>query len=421
MGEGSDVMRRFKTLSVFLLGVFVFAALPVRPCTVAVVSGKATPDGRPLLWKNRDTGTPYNHVIYIKGKKYDFIGITNSSDAYGNSIWSGVNSSGLCIMNSMSYNINTGTDKNTAPKSSLGNGRLMRLALEKCADVDEFEAFLKETEGKRNVDANFGVIDAQGGASFFETGSHSHVRLDAGNPEIAPEGYIVRTNFSYTGAPRAGAGYIRFNRMSKLFLEASAAGGITHDWILTTASRDMVNSLTGIDPLQGVLPAHSRDHRYFYMADSITRNTAISTTVFHGAKKGEDPAAVTMWARIGHPLCSAALPLWVCGGEKLGITYGEPHAPMERFADYWHKRIFPLSGGSRDRYLDLAPVINKNGTGILTRLISIEENILLQTESLLKGQSPSQESLVKIQEMIQEEAVKLLSRNFPRASQEAGF
>ncbi|MFO7865751.1 MAG: carcinine hydrolase/isopenicillin-N N-acyltransferase family protein [Candidatus Aminicenantes bacterium] len=414
-------MRNFKTLSVFLIVTIVFIVLPAWPCTVAVISGKATPDGRPLLWKNRDTGTPYNHVIYIQGEKYDFIGIANSSDAYGNSIWSGVNSAGLCIMNSMSYNINTGADKNKTPHSSLGNGRLMRLALEQCATVEEFEAFLKETEGKRNVDSNFGVIDAQGGASFFETGNHSHVRLDAGDPEMAPEGYIVRTNFSYTGAPRTGAGYIRFNRISKLFLEASATGGITHNWILISASRDMVNSLTGIDPLRGKLPAHSRDHRYFHMADSIARNTAISTTVFHGVKKDEDPAAVTMWTRVGHPLCSVALPLWVCGGEKLGITYGEPHAPIERFADYWHKRIFPLSGGSRDRYLNLAPVINKNGTGILTRLISIEQDILHATETNLKGKPRSQELLVKTQLMMQEKAVKLLFRNFPRASQAAGF
>ena len=30
-------------------------AEPVLACTSAVVSGKVTPDGRPLLWKKRDT------------------------------------------------------------------------------------------------------------------------------------------------------------------------------------------------------------------------------------------------------------------------------------------------------------------------------------------------------------------------------
>ena len=40
-------------------------AEPVLACTSAVVSGKVTPDGRPLLWKNRDTDYLRNHVAYI--------------------------------------------------------------------------------------------------------------------------------------------------------------------------------------------------------------------------------------------------------------------------------------------------------------------------------------------------------------------
>ncbi len=406
-----------------ILILFLLAALcssgQVWTCTVAVVSGKATPDGRPLLWKNRDTGDPYNHAVYIKGDKYNFIGIINSMDPFGVSIWSGVNSAGFCIMNSMSYNIDAGNNNNS--NSGPGNGELMRLALERCATVDDFETLLKETAGKRIVDANFGAIDAQGGAVFFETGDERYIRLDADDPKIAPEGYIMRTNYSFTGESLQGAGYIRFDRMSRLFQRAYASGGITHEWILTTASRDMVNSLTGVNPLTVELPAHNRDHKYFYMADSLARNTATSTTVFHSVKKGEDPAFTVMWTRIGHPLCSVALPLWVRGGDRLGITSGNPHAPIERFADYWHKRIFPLKGGSRDKYLDLAPVINKSGNGILERLVSIEEDILWTTESLLAGPAPAAEELAEIQASVQDRTVKLLSQKFPLASRSAGF
>lgn len=35
--------------------VFLGSAGPLSACTSAVISGKVTPDGRPLLWKNRDT------------------------------------------------------------------------------------------------------------------------------------------------------------------------------------------------------------------------------------------------------------------------------------------------------------------------------------------------------------------------------
>ena len=34
------------------------SAEPLSACTSAVISGKVTPDGRPLLWKNRDTDFP---------------------------------------------------------------------------------------------------------------------------------------------------------------------------------------------------------------------------------------------------------------------------------------------------------------------------------------------------------------------------
>ena len=47
-----------------LLAAGILAVLPgpgrADECTTAVVSGSATPDGRPLLWKNRDTDEANN-------------------------------------------------------------------------------------------------------------------------------------------------------------------------------------------------------------------------------------------------------------------------------------------------------------------------------------------------------------------------
>ncbi|MGZ5556375.1 MAG: peptidase C45, partial [Candidatus Aminicenantales bacterium] len=37
------------------------------PCTLAVMSGKATANGRPLMWKNRDTSDPNNKLMAFKG------------------------------------------------------------------------------------------------------------------------------------------------------------------------------------------------------------------------------------------------------------------------------------------------------------------------------------------------------------------
>ena len=63
-----------------LLCLLAGSVMPTWACTSAVVSGRATPDGRPLLWKHRDTDFLKNHVEYVKGEKYDFIAVVNSED-----------------------------------------------------------------------------------------------------------------------------------------------------------------------------------------------------------------------------------------------------------------------------------------------------------------------------------------------------
>ena len=54
------------------------SAGPLSACTSAVISGKVTPDGRPLLWKNRDTDFPQNSVRYFSGGRYPFVAVVNS-------------------------------------------------------------------------------------------------------------------------------------------------------------------------------------------------------------------------------------------------------------------------------------------------------------------------------------------------------
>lgn len=401
-------------------------AIPVRPCTVAVISGKATPDGRPLLWKNRDTHDFENKVVFIRGQKYDFIGIINTKDTEIKQVWAGTNSAGLCVMNSALYNVNidaqTGNPvPNKADDPRLREGALMRLALETCATVDEFEQLLNSTAGNRAVAANFGVIDATGGASIFETDNAGHTRFDANDPKVAPEGYILRTNFSFTGKPNAGSGYIRYDRAGEL-VHAKVPTGLTPEWILNTVGRDMVNGLTGINPLAEPLPAHALDSRLYFMNDSLARPSATCAVVFQGVLPDEDPVRTIMWTRLGHPLCSVTLPIWVAGGENLGMLTGAGEAPLDRFAlDMWAK-IYPYKGGNRGNYLDLAPAVNAAGTGILTRLIKIEHKLYHLADRLLGSAAKlDRETVIKIQVEMETRARELLRQEFGACAEKAGI
>ena len=99
-------MKHLNTI-LFALSIFLLSNQS-NACTVAVISGKYTKDGRPLLWKNRDTPALNNQIVYFDDGKYSYIGLVNSHDIEGKSVWIGQNSAGFAVMNSASYNLNIG-------------------------------------------------------------------------------------------------------------------------------------------------------------------------------------------------------------------------------------------------------------------------------------------------------------------------
>ena len=155
-------------------GIFLFS-LAVQACTVAVISGDVTVDGRPLLWKNRDSSFFENEVAFFHGPRYDFIGVINKNDT--TQVWMGENTAGFAIMNAESLD---------QPGDSIDTeGFFMKKALGVCATLQDFELLLRQTNRTgRGTKANFGCIDAKGGAAFYETGNKSFVKIDSKNPLV---------------------------------------------------------------------------------------------------------------------------------------------------------------------------------------------------------------------------------------------
>lgn len=178
-------MRRRKALLFVFLSLVIFIIQPVgeraSACTLIVASGRATASGRPLLWKNRDASNVLNKLMYFNGKKYNFIGLINSTDASGQEIWGGLNEKGLAIINSQADDLALRQKK----FDGADNGVLMKMALGECATVDEVEKLLQREKGRHDLSANFGVIDALGGAVFFETSSEYYTRFDTADKKVA--------------------------------------------------------------------------------------------------------------------------------------------------------------------------------------------------------------------------------------------
>lgn len=159
----------------FVIGILlIFSSLLAEACTAVIVSGKATPDGRPILWKHRDTDQFQNAIRYFADGKYTSIGLIDSDDPEGKMVWAGYNSAGFAIINTASYNL---ISKDTV-KLKDQEGVVMREALKVCATVEDFEKFLSNRLKPLGVEANFGVIDAKGGAAWFETDNYHFKKLN---------------------------------------------------------------------------------------------------------------------------------------------------------------------------------------------------------------------------------------------------
>jgi hypothetical protein len=367
---GRSLLRPASPLA---LAVAVFAAPPsVFGCTTAVISGAATADGRPILWKNRDADNLANQLVYNDDGRHAFVGLIDTGDAAGMKIWAGVNDAGFAIMNSASYNIEEDDEE--------ADGELMRLALQSCASLAEFQALLERTNpGGRAVASNFGVIDAKGGAAYFETSRKAYKRFDATDPALAPRGLLVRSNFSDSGDDQRGSGTLRRRRASALLEASAAARTLDAPSLLSTIARDVANEALGSDPL-GAAPAPGP---YAYIGDSICRDATAAAVVIAGVKPGENPLLATAWVILGQPITGVAVPAWVAAKSvpaELAVS-PEP-APLTRAFDAVKALFFPATRGELKRFASVE-ALRANDRRVVEGLLAIErKNVLAAGEAL---------------------------------------
>jgi len=374
-------MIRLTTLPAILMILGVISIGDSKACTTAILSGKATVDGRPLLLKHRDSGFTQNRLMYFNDGEFNYIGLVNSEDSIGKEVWSGANSAGFAIMNSASYNLN---DTDTT-KLKDQEGIIMKEALRTCTTLSDVENLLNKWTKPMGTESNFGVIDAQGGAAYYETTNFSFKKIDVTNPSVASEGYIIRTNYSTTGTADGGYGYIRFTTAESLFKSAREKNQLSYQYLLQNVSRSLKHSLLDIDLMAPPHPKENSDH-YVNFQDYVPRNSSVTTMVVQGVSENEDAESTTIWTILGFPLCSVAMPTWVSGGVTLPKTLiadESGNAPICNMALKLKDRCFPISRGSGWKYINLSALITDQSGGILQKLIPLENAIISVAEKKL--------------------------------------
>jgi hypothetical protein len=372
MKPGRHLSRSVTSTLLALVFTLTLAGSPrAEECTTAVVSGAATLDGRPLLWKNRDTDEENNKLVFLSDGPLTAAGIVTAGSS--TSVWMGVNEAGFAIENSVSDDLEG--------SSTAENGSFMKYALLHCTTVADFEALLAQTNSPgRATQANYGVIDASGAAALFEVGNHTFRKYDTADPSDAPMGFIVRTNFAFTG-DGSGTGYVRYNRAVELLNGSALAGTLCHEFLLRVAARDLKNDVVDPYPLPYEGGQDSRPPGYIRTANSINRYRTRSCAVFRGVLAAEDPRLTTMWTILGEPVCTVALPVWPLAGSVPPELGGSPTAPFCDAAIARKAACYPLAASPE--YLDTYKLDDDLGGGVFSYTWPTEDWILARTEARL--------------------------------------
>ena len=359
----------------FLSIIALCSVLAASACTSFIISGKATPSGQPMMFKHRDTGELNNRIAHFQGDKYAFIGLMNSPTLDGE-VWSGMNEAGFCIMNTASYNL-----RNDQYDCKMDReGELMYHALGNCANLSDFEQWLETYPKPWGVEANFGIIDAQGGAAYYEMNNDTWIKYDV-NDEA--NGYRVVTNFSFAGRYEDYEGYERYLTASAIMSE-----NFSHEKEMTAIdainlfSRKYRHEVLGVNYYQENAP------KYIIDQDYIPRRITSAVICFQGVKAGSDPKYSVMWSALGYPACAVAIPLLMNSSSL--PAYMLAHNPKAKKGEALHCEMcdaslqikdqwaFPMHISNGKRYVALQTILvgNENRPALMTCTNDVETMIL---------------------------------------------
>ncbi len=338
-------------------------------CTSAIISADCNPYGRPLLWKHRDTSTVDNKVEYVEGKngEYSYVALFNADDTGLKEAWCGMNTEGFAVMNTASYNIK---DDKVPEKLMDKEGLVMTIALKNCRTVEDFARLLETLPRPMGVEANFGAIDATGAGAYFETNNHSYVRYDL---KDAPDGVLIRTNYSHSGRPDSGYGFIREANAETLLAPYAAERNITPELLTEEVSRSFYHDLYKKD-----FGSSAMTDRWVIDQDFIPRYKSTATIVIEGChpakevNSGVGSEEYIMWTGLGYPPVAEIVPVYCrpdgVSAELRGLG-AKGHSEASDLAKERRGEVFPMKKGNGDKYIDMQRLLNDRGTGYIQVLV----------------------------------------------------
>ncbi|MBQ4007145.1 MAG: hypothetical protein II603_01270 [Muribaculaceae bacterium] len=368
---------------IFFIALLAMALVDAWACTAVIASGRATADGRPFIFKNRDASDGTNNsLLALHGAKYDYVGVVNySSSSSPASIWYGHNEAGFAILNTLSYYFNSPTSK-----ANTSAGALMKKALGQCATVDEFETLLQQTQAQTQsvtLSTNFAVMDSLGNVAFFETCNTSYTKFDANDETVAPNGYLVRTNYSFTSPYYNETNHVgeqRYKAACKYMEDTFGDGNIDALQLVHELPRYLYHGDREIN-LWDDIPNDIDDVRPTYFSNFIPRYISASAALMQGVASGENPECTVTWLAVGWPCACFTVPIVITPSKVLPQVVkrasGTYKSEMCTNALELKNRVFTIyhDGTQSTDSIDLAKLINNEQTGILQRVMAADAQV----------------------------------------------
>lgn len=360
-----------KMTRTFLPCLFAFLfMLEGHACTMVLVSGNATADGRPLMFKNRDSDDSLGvEMRIVEPRGFTYLGQFTKSTGP----WGGYNEKGFVIANTLAYNV--------PAQSATQNSWVTMKGLASCESVGDFEMMLDSMmeTGMLMVKANYAVMDAQGNAAFYEVWESGYVKYDVNDRDVAPDGVLVRTNYCFSGTSKNRKGVDR-HRIASIYMKGFQ--GVKVGWQdLLPLSRLLVNQ-NGVD-LRDSAPKDYYDETPVVLDGFIPRNISTNAMVIQGVREGESPLLTTCWVTVGVPMTTVVVPFCLTLDKELPAKAVSKDGNMAWLCEKgWTMRnkVFAYKGVKTK--IDLSKLYNQEETGVLQTVLRLEDEIIQKGEAL---------------------------------------
>lgn len=281
--------------NLFIVALATVSFITAEACTSAIVSASRSAENAAILWKHRDSSTHDTAMFYFDDGPYARVILSPSYNNRGKTVYGGLNSAGLGLMNTATTNLNANPEDLSATEECLepDNGEsLFAMILRTCATIDDVEQLLKSYRRSYSYHTNLGVGDATGNAAYFEIWNDGYKRYDAVGRK---DGFDVRANFSFAGTAKRGASERRYDTVMDVMSRHSGTFSVS-DFI--SYSRSYYSAPLSKDILWDGNPY--KDDNY-----CIPRRQSVANIIIVCGSNARIIVAN------GHPEVAVPVPVWV--------------------------------------------------------------------------------------------------------------